>query len=102
MSRSEDFSRSSKVAARMVGMARKKENLIDSCKLSLAKSPPRIDVKARLVPGIMERAWKIPIRKASTGLSELMVFWELFPGRSRMMMPPMINARATMEILSNK
>ncbi len=54
MSKSEDFRRSSKVAARMVGMARKKENLIDSCKLSLTNSPPRMEAKARLVPGIME------------------------------------------------
>ena len=83
-------------------MARKKENLIDSCKLSLANSPPRIEAKARLVPGIMEIAWKTPIRNASCGLSELMVFWELLSGRSKMMMPPPIRARATMEILSSK
>lgn len=56
ISRSADFSRSNIVAARMMGMARKNENLIDSCKLSLVNNPPRVDINARLVPGIMEIA----------------------------------------------
>lgn len=47
--------KSKPVAAPMVGMANRKEYLIESTVFNPATRPPTIDMSARLVPGITER-----------------------------------------------
>ena len=57
-------SRSSPVAAAMVGTARKKENSAARRRVSFWLMPPTMVAMLRLVPGIMEKHWMIPMLKA--------------------------------------
>ncbi len=49
------FSKSKAVAAKIVGMAKKKENSVATLRLNLSKSAPIIVAPEREVPGIIAR-----------------------------------------------
>ena len=58
-----EFIRSNPVAASNVGTARRKENWTIVSLFSLTDKPPIIVAAALETPGIIENAWKIPMRK---------------------------------------
>ena len=60
------FRDSKKVAPRMAGTERRKENLPESSRSSPQKSPVDMVAPDREIPGMMATPWAIPIRTEST------------------------------------
>src|SRR5574344_951626 len=62
-------SKSSKVAPAIVGTARKNENSAAFLRVNFCCIPPTIVDILRLIPGMTDRHWKQPMRKARLGVT---------------------------------
>ena len=93
--------RSRSVAPAMVGTARKNENSAARRRVSFCAMPPTIVAMERLMPGMTERHWNIPIQKARRAVSllssePLLKIWS----QKSMKMPPKTRVMATTHTLS--